>query len=299
MSILRDNVNGGPERLRALMGKDVVVAPGAYSGVSALIAQKTGFEALYMSGSGVAGNMGLPDLSMTTLTEVVEDARRIISVSGLPLIVDADTGFGETMNVVRTVRMMEDAGVAAMHLEDQILPKRCGHLSGKKVVPIEEMIRKIRTAVSARRNDDFMIIARTDARAVEGVESALERSHQYIEAGADAVFTEALESRDEFSRFARELKAPLLANMTEFGKSPLLSVKELKEIGYRIVIFPLTGFRVSLKAVHDSYMQLKNEGTQTGFLEKLMTRKEYYDLIGYDEYQKDDDEIFNYKGVKK
>lgn len=299
MSILRDNVNGGPERLRALMEKDVVVAPGAYSGVSALIAQKTGFEALYMSGSGVAGNMGLPDLSMTTLTEVVEDARRIISVSGLPLIVDADTGFGETMNVVRTVRMMEDAGVAAMHLEDQILPKRCGHLSGKKVVPIEEMIRKIRTAVSARRNDDFMIIARTDARAVEGVESALERSHQYIEAGADAVFTEALESRDEFSRFARELKAPLLANMTEFGKSPLLSVKELKEIGYRIVIFPLTGFRVSLKAVHDSYMQLKNEGTQTGFLEKLMTRKEYYDLIGYDEYQKDDDEIFNYKGVKK
>jgi len=299
MSILRDNSNGGPDELRRLISKGAVVAPGAYNGVSALIAQQAGFEALYMSGSGVAGNMGLPDLSMTTLTEVVEDARRIVSVSRLPLIVDADTGFGETMNVVRTTRMMEDAGVAAIHLEDQVLPKRCGHLSGKKVVPLDEMVKKIRAAVSARRNENFMIIARTDARAVEGVKEAIERSKEYVEAGADAIFTEALESRDEFREFARELDVPLLANMTEFGKSPLLSVDELEEIGYRIVIFPLTGFRVSLKAVKDSYIQLKRDGTQNNFLDRLMTRKDYYDLIGYNEYEKEDNEIFNYKGVKK
>ncbi len=299
MSILRDNVNGGPDELHRLLERDIVVAPGAYNGISALIAQKAGFEAIYMSGSGVAGNMGLPDLSMTSINEVVEDARRIVSVSRLPLIVDADTGFGETMNVVRTVRMMEDAGVAAIHLEDQVLPKRCGHLSGKKLVPAEDMARKIRAAVSARKNGNFMIIARTDARAVEGVGGSLDRAREYIEAGADAIFTEALESKDEFRKFASELKVPLLANMTEFGKSPLLTVDELREIGYRIVIFPLTGFRVSLKAVMDSYRQLKNDGTQNNFLGDLMTRKDYYDLIGYDEYEKDDNAIFNYKGGNK
>lgn len=298
MSVLRDNVNGGPEALRALIKKDIVAAPGAYNGISALIAQRAGFKALYMSGSGVAGNMGLPDLSFTSLTEVVEDARRIVSVSSLPLIVDADTGFGETMNVMRTVRMMEDAGVAAMHLEDQILPKRCGHLSGKKLVTTDDMIRKIRAAVTARKNDDFMIIARTDSRAVEGVESAIERCKEYTEAGVDAIFTEALESKEEFSHFARRLNVPLLANMTEFGKSPLLSVSELREIGYRIVIFPLTGFRVSLRAVRDAYGRLFNDETQRDFIGSLMTRKEYYDLIGYDEYEKDDNDIFNYGKVK-
>lgn len=298
MSILRDNINGGPEALRNLIKKDIVAAPGAYNGISALIAQKAGFKALYMSGSGVAGNMGLPDLSFTTLTEVVEDARRIVSVSSLPLIVDADTGFGETMNVMRTVRMMEDAGVSAMHLEDQVLPKRCGHLSGKKLVTAEDMTRKIRAAVAARRNDDFMIIARTDSRTVEGVERSIERCEEYIDAGADAIFTEALESRDEFSIFARKLKAPLLANMTEFGKSPLLRVSELKEIGYRIVIFPLTGFRVSLRAVRDAYGRLFNEGTQRDFIGSLMNRNEYYDIIGYDDYERDDNDIFNYRKVK-
>lgn len=188
--------------------------------------------------------------------------------------------------------------MAAIHLEDQVLPKRCGHLSGKKVVPEEDMIRKIRAAVTARRNDDFVIIARTDARAVEGVEEAIARAQSYVEAGADVIFTEALESREEFSRFSGEIKAPLLANMTEFGKSPLLNVQELGELGYRIVIFPLTAFRVSLKAVGDAYGQLMSDGTQTGFMDDLMTRKEYYDVIGYDQYEKDDNEIFNFKGVK-
>lgn len=299
MSILRDNQNGGPSQLRKLIKKDTVAAPGAYNGVSALLAERAGFKALYMSGSGVAGNMGLPDLSFTTLTEVVEDARRIVSVSRLPLIVDADTGFGETMNVMRTVRMMEDAGVSAIHLEDQILPKRCGHLSGKKLVQTEDMVKKIRAAVSSRKDDDFMIIARTDARAVEGVESAIERCNEYIEAGADAIFTEALQSREEFSKFAKTLNVPLLGNMTEFGKSPLLSLDEFREIGYRIVIFPLTGFRVSLRAVSDAYSRLFKEGTQRDFIGSLMTRKEYYEVIGYDDYEKDDDDIFNYGKVNE
>ncbi len=299
MSILRDNKNGGPSDLRRLVSEDIVVAPGAFNGVSAILAQKAGFKALYMSGSGVAGNMGLPDLSMTTLSEVIEDARRIVSVSSLPLIVDADTGFGETMNVTRTVRMMEDAGVAAIHLEDQVLPKRCGHLSGKKLVPGEEMVRKIRAAVSARRDKDFMIIARTDARAVEGLDSAIERAQEYVEAGADAIFTEALESKDEFKKFSTEMSVPLMANMTEFGKSPLLTVKEFREIGYSMVIFPLTAFRVSLKAVQEAYANLYRDGTQNKFLDKLMTREDYYRVIGYYDYEKDDNEIFNYKRVKE
>ncbi len=299
MSIMRDVRNSGPSGLRQLLSSGIVVAPGAYNGVSALMAEKAGFRALYMSGSGVAGNMGLPDLSMTTLTEVVEDARRIVSVSSLPLIVVADTGFGETMNVVRTTRMMEDSGVAAMHLEDQVLPKRCGHLSGKKLVREEDMIRKIRAAASARHNRDFMIIARTDARAVEGLDMAISRAKKYLDAGADAIFTEALESAQEFRSFASKVDAPLLANMTEFGKSPLLTVKELGEIGYRIVIFPLTAFRASLKAANDVYAGLKANGSQNGFMNRLMTRKEYYEIIGYDEYEKDDNEIFNYKEVGK
>lgn len=299
MSILRDNKNGGPSALRKLIGNDIVVAPGAYNGVSALAAEKAGFRALYLSGSGVAGNMGLPDLSMTSLNEVVEDAARIITVSSLPLIVDADTGFGETMNVVRTARMMENAGVAAMHLEDQVLPKRCGHLSGKKLVQTEEMVRKLRAAVSSKENEEFMVIARTDARAVEGIEGAISRAKEYVNAGADAIFTEALESAEEFREFASKIDVPLLANMTEFGKSPLLSIEELREIGYRIVIFPLTAFRASLKAAMDTYSRLYSSGTQRGFIDDIMARSDYYDLIGYQEYEKDDNEIFNYKDVKK
>ncbi len=291
MSVLRDNINSGPWELRKILKNDFCVAPGVFNGVSAILAERSGFNALYLSGSGVAGNMGLPDLSVTTLTEVAEEARRITAVTKLPLIVDVDTGFGETINVIRTVREMEHAGASAIHIEDQVLPKRCGHLNGKRIVPEDDMVLKIKAAVSARKNRDFVIIARTDARSVNGMDDAIERSRQYVRAGADMIFTEALESRSEFERFASEVKAPLLANMTEFGKSPLLSVDEIREIGYRAVIFPLTAFRAMLKTVDSVYSDLMKSGTQRDFMERLMTRSEYYDAIGYNEYEKEDREL--------
>ncbi len=291
MSVLRDNINSGPAELRRILKNDFCVAPGVFNGISAILAEKAGFNALYLSGSGVAGNMGLPDLSATTLTEVAEEARRITAVTRSPLIVDVDTGFGETINVIRTVREMEHSGASAIHMEDQVLPKRCGHLNGKRIVPEDDMVLKIKAAVSARKNKDFIIIARTDARSVNGMDDAIERSRQYIRAGADMIFTEALESRSEFERFAAEVKAPLLANMTEFGKSPLLSVADLREIGYRAVIFPLTAFRAMLKTVESVYSDLMQSGTQKGFMDRLMTRSEYYSAIGYDQYEKEDREL--------
>ena len=291
MSILRDNVNAGPAALRRIIKDDFCFAAGVFNGISALIAERAGFNALYLSGSGVAGAMGLPDLSMTTLSEVADEVRKITAVSRLPLIVDVDTGFGETINVVRTIRMVEGAGAAAVHIEDQVLPKKCGHLNGKKLVTVDDMVQKIRAAVSARKNGDFVIIARTDARSVEGLGDAIERARLYAEAGADMIFTEALESREEFEKFASEIKTPLLANMTEFGKSPLLSSEDLRKIGYKALIFPLTAFRAALKTMESVYNDLKRSGTQSGFMDKLMSRKDYYNVIGYDEYEKEDRDL--------
>lgn len=298
MSILRDNFNTGSSGLKKLLSEGFIEAAGVFNGISALLAQQAGFRALYLSGSGVAGAMGLPDLSITTLSEVADETRKITSVSGLPLIVDADTGFGEAINVMRTVRVMEDAGAAALHLEDQVLPKRCGHLNGKKVVDMEDMGKKIMTAIASRHNPDFMIIARTDARSVNGLDDAIERALFYRKCGADMIFTEALESAEEFREFSSKVKTPLLANMTEFGKSPLLSSSELKALGYSAVIFPLTGFRVALKSLQKTYETLLREGTQRNFMDDLMTRRQFYEVIGYDEYEKDDRDIFNMKGEK-
>lgn len=274
--------------MRRILKEGFCIAPGVFNGMSAVLATRAGFNALYLSGSGVAGSMGLPDLSVTTLTEVAEEVRRIVSVTPLPLIVDVDTGFGETINVIRTTRVMEQAGASAMHLEDQVLPKRCGHLNGKKIVPEDEMVLKIKAAVSARKNRDFVIIARTDARSIYGLDDAIDRARMYLKAGADMIFTEALESREEFERFASEVRAPLLANMTEFGKSPLLSAEELRQIGYRAVIFPLTAFRTSLKTILSTYEDLKRAGTQRDFMDRLMTRSQFYDAIGYADYEDDD-----------
>ena len=287
MSILRDNVNSGPSDLRNQMN-DFVVSAGVFNGISALIAQRAGFRSAYLSGSGIAGAMGLPDLSVTTLTEVSTEVRRIVSVAKIPLIVDIDTGFGEAINVIRTVREMENAGASAIHMEDQVLPKRCGHLSGKSVIASSDMVKKIKAAVSARKNPDFVIIVRTDARSVNGIEDAISRANEYVEAGADAIFSEALESRDEFLKFSREVKAPLMANMTEFGKSPLLSVNELRSIGYKMVIFPLTAFRAVLKNMDSIYRNLYSAGTQRDFMDLIMSRKEFYDIIGYSEYEDED-----------
>lgn len=291
MSTLKDNVNQGPGKLRELLKNEFVVAPGVFNGITALLAERAGFRATYLSGSGVAGAMGLPDLSVTTSTEVAEEIRKITSVSKLPIIVDADTGFGEPINVTRTVRLFEGAGASAMHLEDQILPKRCGHLNGKKIVEREEMSRKIKVAVDTRKNPDFMIIARTDARAVNGIDDAIERANLYVESGADMIFTEAPESEDEFRKFRKGVKGPLLANMTEFGKSPLLTVEELMKIGYNAVIFPLTAFRVSLKAMGETYSHIMAEGTQRDYIGNLMTRADFYEVIGYNQYEKEDAEL--------
>ena len=288
MSRLRDVINDGPAGLRKQLDEGIVVAPGVYSGVSAIIAEQSGFRAGYLSGSGVAGMMGLPDLGMTTLTEVADESRKITRITRMPLIVDCDTGFGETINVTRTVRMMEEAGVSAIHIEDQVLPKKCGHLNGKQVIPIEDMESKINAAVQARKNRDFLIIARTDSRSVNGLDEAIERSRLYLEAGADCIFTEALESEEEFREMRKKVPGLLLANMTEFGKTPLLSVKQLDEIGYNMVIFPLTSFRGILKKTEEIYRMLLESGTQRDFINEIMSRKRFYEIIGYSEYEAED-----------
>lgn len=291
MSVLKDNINSGPSELRRLLTEGSIMVPGAFNAMTALIAERTGFKSVYISGSAVAGNMGLPDLSVTTLTEVVEECRKLSSAVKIPVIVDADTGFGETINVIRTVRDLEKAGASAIHIEDQVLPKRCGHLSGKRVVPVEDMLLKIEAAKSAKHNKDFMVIVRTDARSVEGFDSALDRISEYIRSGADAIFPEALETEDEFREVASKFKVPLMANMTEFGKSPLLSYNELSHMGYRMVLFPLTAFRTMLKSVEGIYRKLMENGTQRESMNLLMTRKEYYDYIQYDQYEREDSDL--------
>ncbi len=295
MSIIRDNRNLGPDELRKQLKSGFITAAGVYSGITGIQAERAGFKTLYLSGSGVAGVMGIPDLSFTTLSELADETRKIIAVTRSPLIVDADTGFGEPLNVSRTVRVLEAAGASAIHIEDQQLPKKCGHLSGKKLVDEVEMIHKLKAAVKSRVSESFCIIARTDARSVNGIEDAISRAALYADNGADVIFTEALESREEFLKFRREIKTPLLANMTEFGRSPLLSVKDLKEIGYNAVIFPLTAFRTALRSTKNAYERLYSEGTQKDILNDMMSREEYYDLIGYYDYEREDKEIYGEK----
>jgi methylisocitrate lyase len=224
----------------------------------------------------------MPDIGLLTLTEVAQLAGHIAKAVKIPAIVDADTGFGGAENVARTIRELESAGLAGCHIEDQEFPKRCGHLAGKSIVELEEMVGKIKAAISARRDPDFMLIARTDARAVEGFDRAVERAGEYVAAGADAIFPEALQSLEEFRDFAKEIDAPLLANMTEFGKSPLLSFRDLMELGYRMVIFPVSAFRVAMKASEKFLRALKKSGTQKDWIDEMQTRQELYELLDYD-----------------
>lgn len=278
-------------KLRELIeNRDVIVAPGVFGPVFALLAESMGFEAAYLSGAALTGFYAIPDIGLITLSELAAMTRYTVRVSGIPLIVDADTGFGEAVNVVRTVRELEDAGAAAIQMEDQVMPKKCGHLPGKSVIPAEEMMKKIRAAVEARRRDT-LIVARTDARDVEGFDAAVERAQLYVDAGADIVFPEALRSIEEFREFARRVKAPLLANMTEFGRTPYIKVQEFREAGYKIVIFPATMFRVALGAARRALETIKREGTQVSLLDAMMTRSEFYELIGYSEYESRDSKI--------
>jgi methylisocitrate lyase len=278
-------------RLRELTkGPGITVVPGVFDPASALLAESVGFKAIYLSGAALTGSLAMPDLSIITFSEVLDATRRIMEVVDLPVIVDTDTGFGEAINVYRTVKELEEAGAAAVQIEDQVLPKKCGHLAGKHVVPPDEMIKKIITATEARRHD-IVIVARTDAREVEGLDAAVERAQMYVEAGADVIFPEALHDLDEFKEFARKVKAPLLANMTEFGKTPYITAKEFEEAGYRFVIFPVTTFRAAMKAMKDVLLELREKGTQKYVLDRLMSRQEFYDLIGYYEYEKRDSEV--------
>jgi methylisocitrate lyase len=269
--------------LRRAVRKGCVVMPGAFNAATARLVERAGFPAVYVSGAGLANaTVGVPDIGLLSLSEVAQLAGYIANAVRVPALVDADTGFGGPENVAQTVRSFERGGLAGMHLEDQIFPKRCGHLSGKHVVPVQEMTLKIAAAVRARRDRDFLIVARTDARAVENFDAAVRRAQSYLEAGADAIFPEALESAREFREFARRVRAPLLANMTEFGRSPLLSARQLAAMGYRMVIFPLTAFRVSMKVSETCLRDLKRSGTQRAWLGRMQTREELYDLLEYD-----------------
>jgi methylisocitrate lyase len=269
--------------LRQLIAKDCVALPGVPNASMARQVERAGFEAVYVSGAGMANaTAGVPDIGLLGMTEVVRLAGYVASAVKIPAIVDADTGFGGPENIGRTIRELEAAGLAGCHIEDQEFPKRCGHLAGKSIVDVDEMVGRIQAAVAARRDPDFLVIARTDARANEGFDSAVERARKYLGAGADAIFPEALQTREEFRDFAKKIDAPLLANMTEFGKSPLLSFEELSKLGYRMVIFPQSAFRVSMKASDEFLRALKKAGTQSDWVDKMQTRQELYQLLDYD-----------------
>jgi methylisocitrate lyase len=278
---------------RQALSQGCVAIPGVFNALSARMAQRAGFQALYQSGAALsAGLAGIPDVGLITQTEFAREARYLTQSVSVPVISDADTGFGEALAVERTVQEFERSGLAGLHLEDQELPKRCGHLSGKTLVGRESMVAKVKAAIAARRDASFVIIARTDARAVTGIEDALERAKAYVDAGADMIFPEALETPAEFERFSREISAPLIANMTEFGKSPLLTVKQFAEMGYRGVLFPVTLFRTAMKAVETALARLAADGTQAGFLDGMQTRNELYDLLGYTDFDARDKRYF-------
>jgi methylisocitrate lyase len=273
-----------PHLLRQALRRGCVVMPGAFNAAVARQAERAGFEAVYVSGAGLAnGAAGLPDIGLLSLEEVVRLSGYIARAVRIPVLADADTGFGGAADVARAVRRFEQAAMAGLHLEDQVFPKRCGHLEGKQLVPVRKMVAKVRAAVRARRDPEFLILARTDARAVEGFDAAVRRAQAYLAAGADGIFPEALESAAEFREFARRLRgALLLANMTEFGKSPLMSARRLAAMGYGIVIFPLTAFRAAMAVTGACLRDLERGGSQRGWLPRLQTRQELYRLLDYD-----------------
>ncbi|GBD35589.1 2-methylisocitrate lyase [bacterium HR36] len=289
-SVMAHDSAGG--KLRRLIQTGAIQVPGVLDAVQARLAERLGYAAIYLSGAALSASLGLPDVGLITLTELTERVRGLCGVTDLPLLVDADTGFGEPINVERTVRLVESAGAAGLHLEDQELPKRCGHLSGKRLVPTALMVQKIRAAVAARRNPDFLILARTDARSVEGLEAAVARAQAYLAAGADGIFPEALESAEEFAAFARAVPTILVANMTEFGRSPLLDFSRLAELGYRIILYPVTLQRLAWKATEEGLRVLREQGHQRFLVAHMLTRQELYDLLGYRDYEERDRRYF-------
>lgn len=269
--------------------------PGAFNPLSARLIEQKGFEGVYISGAVLSADLGLPDIGLTTLTEVAGRGAQIARMTDLPSIIDADTGFGEPMNVARTVQTLEDAGVAGMHIEDQVNPKRCGHLDGKAVVDQDTAVKRIRAAADARRDANFLIMARTDIRAVEGLDAAIDRAKALVDAGADAIFPEALRTLDEFDTFRRAIDVPMLANMTEFGKSELFSVDALRGVGVNIVIWPVSLLRMAMGAASRALDTLTDEGHLTGRLDEMQHRADLYDLVDYEAYNHFDQNVFTFQ----
>ncbi|MGA0099727.1 MAG: methylisocitrate lyase [Steroidobacteraceae bacterium] len=283
------------EKLRTAVKEEVPLqVVGAVNAFSALLAERSGFRALYLSGAGVANaSFGLPDLGITMLNDVCEDVRRICSATDLPLLVDADTGWGAAFNIERTCRDLIRSGAAGMHLEDQVQAKRCGHRPGKELVSCAEMVDRLKAAVDGRTDENFVVMARTDAHAVEGQQAAVDRALAYVEAGADMIFAEALASLDEYRQFTSAVPVPVLANITEFGKTPLFTVEELASAGVGLVLYPLSAFRAMSKAALEVYGTLRREGTQKAVLDTMQTRSELYEVLGYHDYEKKLDELFS------
>ena len=272
---------------------------GTINAYTALLAERAGNKAIYLSGAGVANaSFGLPDLAMTTLNDVCEDIRRIAGATDLPLLVDADTGWGSAFMIGRTIREMTRAGAAGCHLEDQVAVKRCGHRPGKALVEPAEMCDRIKSAVDGRTDDKFAIMARTDAHAVEGQQAAVDRAAAYVEAGADMIFAEALTTADEYRQFTDAIKVPVLANLTEFGKTPLFTADELAEVGVAMTLYPLSAFRAMSMAALTVYEAIAETGTSSGVLDMMQTRMELYDVLGYQAYEDKLDELFAEKGLK-
>lgn len=291
-------MSAGAKLWQALEEERPLQVVGTINAYTALLAERAGFKALYLSGAGVANaSFGMPDLAMTTLNDVCEDIRRICYASDLPLLVDADTGWGSAFMIGRTIREMTRAGAAACHIEDQVAAKRCGHRPGKALVEAQEMVDRIKAAVDGRTDPKFVIMARTDAHAIEGQQAALDRAARYTEAGADMIFAEALTTVEEYKQFTSTIDAPVLANLTEFGKTPLFTTREMADAGVRLTLYPLSAFRAMSAAAENVYKTLRSDGTQESVIDTMQTREELYEVLGYHDYEEKLDELFADSGL--
>ncbi|MGD8429854.1 MAG: methylisocitrate lyase [Ectothiorhodospiraceae bacterium] len=286
--------SAGARFRRAVEEEHPLQIAGTINAYSALMAERAGFRAIYVSGAGVANaSFGLPDLGITMLNDVAEDVRRITGATDVPLLVDIDTGWGGAFNIARTIKDLTRAGAAAVHIEDQVQAKRCGHRPGKALVSKAEMVDRVKAAVDARIDEQFVVMARTDSHASEGLESAVDRANAYVEAGADMIFAEALHTLEEFKAFTDRVTVPVLANITEFGKTPLFTVEELRGAGAGMVLYPLSAFRAMMRAAETVYGAIRRDGTQKAVLDSMQTRDELYEVLGYHEYERKLDELFS------
>lgn len=296
---MTDNLIPGQKLRQAVEENNPLQVVGAVTANSAIMAEKIGHKALYLSGGGVAASsLGIPDLGITTLSDVLEDAKRITAVTSSPLLVDIDTGWGGTFNIARATKEMIQAGVAGFHIEDQVMQKRCGHRPNKAIVSQQEMVDRVKSAVDARTDESFVIMARTDAMAVEGMQSAIDRAMACVEAGADMIFPEAMNTLEQYSEFTQAVDVPVLANITEFGATPMFKTDELSDVGIKLVLYPLSAFRAMCKAAENVYTHILEEGTQQNVLDTMQTRMDLYDTIGYHEFEQKLDRLFAENGAE-